>query len=409
MFERRHWIPPGGLLFAQACHGLSWILLLWIALSAGVDTLSAPALAWIHLVALGWFTAAALSILLHVIPAFTGLRWRFEQIARASLAAFAVAAAAFVLSLLLNVRFTGIAAAALFSGLLCYVLVAWWTLSAASALERTERAIARAISITLLMLVAVASLGLLLSFFVAGTLGGDWIARLPAAHANLAFFGWLSLLVYGVTARTVRPICGAKSRFVWLHIIVATSTLAGAPVLAAGLGLENSPVMWIGGGLLGLAALTYAVDMVDILFRATESHRPPQAFVAAAIAWLLIAIALGAATLGGRHLSFAYGFVLLIGWIGQLVNAHTFHIGTRLIATLYRGEDDETRPAQLLDVRLTWASFVFFQTAVASIACGLAFDNAGVAGWGAIAGIAGWLAMIVNLTIARARARAAPA
>jgi hypothetical protein len=333
------------------------------------------------------------------------LRWRFEQIARASLAAFAVGAGAFVLSLLLNVRLIGIAAAALFMGLLCYVFVAWWTLSTASGLERTERAIARAITITLLMLVAVASLGLLLSFFVTGTLDSNWIARLPAAHANLGFFGWLSLLVYGVSARTVRPICGAKSRFVWVHIIVGTSTLAGAPLLAAGLGLENSLVTWIGGGLLGLGALAYIADMVDILLRATESHRPPQAFVAAAIVWLLIAIALGAATLSGRQLSFAYGFVALIGWIGQMVNAHALHIGTRLIATVYRGDNDETQPAQLLDRRLTWASFGLFQGAVAAIAYGLAFDNAGVVGWGAVAGIAGWLAMIANVGHAQIRAR----
>jgi hypothetical protein len=409
MFARRHWIPPAGLLFAQACHGLSWILVLWVALRVGVDTLSPPALAWIHLAALGWFTVAALSILLHVIPAFTELRWRSEHIARASLAAFAVAVGAFVLSLLLNVRFAGIAAAALFFGLLCYAFVAWWTLSAAAGLERTQRAIARAIAITLLMLVVAASLGLLLSFFLSGTFSSDWIARLPAAHANLGLFGWLSLLVYGVSARTVGPICGAKSRFVWVHIVVGASTLAGAPVLAIGLGLGNALVAWIGAGLLGLGALAYIADMVDILLRATESHRAPQAFVAAAIAWLLVAIALGAATLAGRQLSFAYGFAALIGWTGQMVNAHTLHIGTRLIATVYRGDDDETRPAQLLDRRLTWASFGLFQAAVGSIVCGLAFDNAAIVSWGAAAGLAGWLAMIVNLSVARARARVAPA
>lgn len=409
MFARRHWIPPGGLLFAQACHGLSWILLLWIALNVGVDTLSAPAFAWIHLVALGWFTVAALSILLHVIPAFTGLQWRLERVARASLVVFAVAIGAFVLSLLVHARFAGISATAIFIGLLCYVAVAWRTLGAARGSERTERAIARAISITLLMLVVVASLGLLLSFFVSGTLDGTWIARLPAAHANLGFFGWLSLLVYGVSARTVQPICGAKPRFVWVHVIVGTSTLVGVPVLAIGLGLGNLLVIWFGGGLLAFGALTYIAGMTDILIRATESHRPPQAFMAASIAWLLLAVALGATLVAGRPLALAYGFVVLIGWIGQMVNAHTFHIGMRLIATVYRGDDDETRPQELLDQRLTWASFGLFQAAVASTACGLAFDSVVLVGCGAVAGIAAWLAMLLNLTIARARGRVIPA
>ncbi len=405
MFLRRHWIPPGGLLFAQAAAGLSWIVLLWIALSGSINSISGPALAWIHLVALGWFTVAALSILLHVIPGLTELRWRFEGVARAALGSFAVGVAAFVLSLLFALRFAGIFATALFVVLLCYATMAWMTLAQAHRLERRKRALARALSIVLAMLVTVAGLGVLLALFISGAVAGAWIARLPAAHATLGFYGWLSLLVYGISAQTVRPICGTKSRFFWIHIVVGTSTLIGAPLLAVGLALASAVGVWLGALLLGLGALAYAVDMGDILRRATTPHRPPQAFIAASVVWLLIAIALGASVLVGRPFSLAYGFVLLVGWVGQIVNAHMLHLATRVIATAYRGDDDETRPQELLDARFSWSCFALFQVSVGLVVCGLAFDLPWAATAGASAGIAGWVAMLAGFVIARGRAR----
>ncbi len=405
MFSRRHWIPPGGLLFAQAAAGLSWILLLWIALYGSIDGISGPALAWIHLVALGWFTVAALSILVHVVPGFTELKWRFEGVARASLAVFAMGIAAFVLSLLISVRFAGGTAAVMVTALLCYIIAAWMTLAQARRLAGTERAIARALSVVLAMLVAVAAFGLLLALFISGSVVNAFIARLPAAHANLGFYGWLSLLVYGISARTVRPICGVKSRFTWIHIVVGTSTLVGAPGLAAGLALENASLLWVSAILIGVGALTYAADMCDVLARAKAPHRPPQAFIAASIVWLVGAIALGASVLGDYPFAIVYGFLVLVGWIGQMANAHMHHLATRVIATVYRGDDDETRPQELLDTRLSWASFALFQAAVGFAACGLALGLRWAVAIGAVAGIAAWIAMSLNLAQASGRAR----
>ncbi|HYL27477.1 MAG TPA: hypothetical protein VEW74_06545, partial [Candidatus Nitrosotalea sp.] len=94
-------------------------------------------------------------------------------------------------------------------------------------------------------------------------------------------------------------------------------------------------------------------------------------------------------------------FVMLAGWVGQFVNAHVFHIGVRLIATIYRGDDDETRPQELLDPRWSWCVFIAFQIAVAAIAAGLVLDNPPIAIGGAAAGLFGWLAMITTLGRAR--------
>jgi len=144
MFARRHWIPPGGLIFAHACHGASWLLLLWIALFSSTTGLLSPAITWIHLVALGWFTLAALSVLLHAIPAFTDVRWRTESVARACVLVFAAGVVALVFALGTSTRSVGATAALVFAALIGYVAVAWESLARARNSERVERAIARA-------------------------------------------------------------------------------------------------------------------------------------------------------------------------------------------------------------------------------------------------------------------------
>jgi hypothetical protein len=64
------WIPPEGLIFGQLAHGASWILFLALAMR-DLSVTGLPALGWVHLV--------ALSILIHVIPAFTNVTWRWES------------------------------------------------------------------------------------------------------------------------------------------------------------------------------------------------------------------------------------------------------------------------------------------------------------------------------------------
>ncbi len=401
--RRRHWIPPGGFLFAQTCHGLSWILLLWIALSGNAFGLSLPVIGWIHLVALGWFTVAALSVLLFAIPQMADQPWRLEGAARAALGWFAAGVALFVLALFAATRFIGAAAALTYAALLVYLFAAWSTLVQRRAAERAERAIARAFFVVLLVLAIVATLGLILALSLSGVELGSWSARLPAAHGNVALFGWLSLLVYGVSTRTVRPITGASPSTL-THIVVGTATLLGAVVLACGLHAGNAVAVWAGGASLGLGAILYCADMARVLARATLPHRPPQAFIGASISWLLVALIAGTSALAGHATALAYGFVMLAGWIGQMVNAHMFHIGTRVVATVYRGEDDETPPAALLDQRLEWAAFGCFQAAVALVAIGLWLANAPLAVAGACAGIAGWAALVAALAVARSRA-----
>ncbi|MDQ2680379.1 MAG: hypothetical protein M3Y21_05070, partial [Candidatus Eremiobacteraeota bacterium] len=390
-------------LFAQLAHGASWLLLVWAGISGSVEVVDVVSIAWIHTLALGWATVAATSVLLHVIPGFTDAQWRFETQARLSIGVLAFGVVLFVAALLTYPQFAIVGAALIVCGLLAYCAAALATLWAAFRGERTERAIARALTITLLFMLLTALLGLALAALISGYHVPAWVSAVPATHANLGMLGWLSLLVFGVSARTVKPITGNKSRFSAAHIAVGSLTLLGVTLLAIGLS-GVSLLIWPGAICFAVAATIYMLDLLDILRRATVSHRVPQAFLLAGVAWLACGLVIGAGVLSGRPWQLAYGFIVLAGWIGQMINAHIYHIGVRLLLTVYRGDEDETRPQEVLDARLSWASFWLFQLAIVSATVGLLVANPILATFGGLVGCAGWLAMITNLVCARTKA-----
>lgn len=127
--------------------------------------------------------------------------------------------------------------------------------------------------------------------------------------------------------------------------------------------------------------------------------------MAAALTWLAVAIALGAGVLFGQPWQAAYVFVLLMGWVAHMVDAHIFHIGVRLLSTIYRGEDDETRPIELLDPRLAWLAFALFQLAVAAMTAGLLVPSKAACAAGAATGFLAWLVTMSAMLAARRAAR----
>ena len=110
-------------------------------------------------------------------------------------------------------------------------------------------------------------------------------------------------------------------------------------------------------------------------------------------------------TVAGKPWGAAAAYVVLIGWVGQLVNGHIYHIGVRLIATIARGDDDETPPGELLTAPLSWISFGLFQVAVACGAIALIASAAQLLSVAALAGFAGWVTLVANVASAANRAR----
>ncbi len=402
------WIPPQGLIFGQLAHAASWVVLLVVALR-GQSGFGLPALGWVHLVALGWLTMTALSVLVHVIPAFTDVVWRWEQLARGSLAVYALGVVILVGAFCTGtVRLLPWGGAVVALGLLGYAVPAALTLGAALRLGSIEAAIARALGETLTFLLLAAGLGLAFTLALNGLLP----ATLPAAgapiHAELGLIGWLTALVMGVSARTVGPIAGGRSRRPWRHIFAVTAVVLGMIGLGAGPAIGSPVVLWIGVVVLGLGVAVYVADLASVLRRATVRHRPPQAFLAAAALWLAAAFVVLVGALLGSPWWPVCIYLVLIGWIGQMVNGHLHHIGVRLISTVFRGDDDETRPEELLAPSLSWTAFGAFQVALILGAAGLLGGSSSLLASAGVAGLAGWAVMVANAAGAVRRASRPP-
>lgn len=394
----RLWIPPLPLAAGIAFQAASWVL---VVLAAPLGT-GAVGIAWVHAVGLGWITLTALSVLLHVVPGFTDLRWRGEGVARVAVAVALIASAAFVAALATGASaLVAPAGGVLAAAIAAYVAAALATL-AQPAEDRTSTAIARALALTFCALLATALLGAALAGAYAR--GDGAVLALAPSHALLGIVAWLSVLTSGVSARTFRPMLGARSRWPRVHIVSDGALFAGPVIAAIGVPLA-APLMQIGVVLAAIGAGAYVCDAADILRRASTPHRAAHAFVGAALVWLAIAAiaALGAA-FGAPWGAFAV-VAALAGWLGQMVNAHLHHLGARVLLTLVRGDEDETRPWEILDPRLSWTAFVCAQVAVAATLAALAFSLTPLFVLGGAAGIGATVAMIANVAGARRAAR----
>ncbi|MGH7684562.1 MAG: hypothetical protein ACREMT_09470, partial [Vulcanimicrobiaceae bacterium] len=286
------WIPKDTLAAANVFAGASWIVMLWLALR-GVEPGSLPSLGWVHVVALGWITLAALSVLLHVIGAFLDVEWFAQGVARWAVRAFALGV------ILLVIGFFGsdrgqIEGAALFTfvALCVYLVPTCITIGRALRGEFRERMVARAFLITLSSLFVTAALGAAFGLALKGRLNPTILIALPAAHAVLGIVAWLSSLVFGVSARTMRAITGVASGIPVAHVATSGLLLLGAILFAVAMA-TGSPVLSTAGVVLMCAgALFYAVDLFEIFRRRQHPNPVPQLFVIIANVWLVACVAL---------------------------------------------------------------------------------------------------------------------
>ncbi|HVA36396.1 MAG TPA: hypothetical protein VNJ51_02155 [Candidatus Dormibacteraeota bacterium] len=395
------WIPPGALVLGQLSHGLSWVLLFALALR-GATRPSPQGLAWIHLVALGWLTMVALAVLIFAAPNFTDVPLRNERLARVALYPYAAGVYLMVGGFWTS-RFvvTAWGTAVVAASIVAYLIPMLRTLGrAAAAAARAEAAIARAIAGVLLMLAAAAGLGVAMAWALEGGIFPELLERGPAVHAALAGIGWLTILVFGVSVQTLGPIAGRRPTQRWRHVAVGIATLAGVLALAGGLALALLPLAWAGGALVAAAVTLYIIDVSDVLNHAANPHRPPQAFLAAAVAWLAAAAVLGLGLLAGAPWQSAYAYAGLMGWLGQMVNGHLHHIPVRLMATMVRGDHDETPPAQVLSAPLSWLAWGLSQLAVATGIVALLAARPEILAAAALCGLGGWCAMAANAVVA---------
>jgi hypothetical protein len=386
--------------------GLSWILLFTVARSGAPMASSFAALGWVHLVALGWITLIALSILIHVIQAFLDIEWRLVGVAKVSTLFFAAGAAILVGGFLgpnLTVLQCGAWIALL--AVLTYAVAACTPLIAAMRRNGTARAVARAFGATLALLLVTASLGLLFALALRGIAPADVLRELPKSHALLGIAGWLSLLVMGVSARTMGPIAGERSRRIWAHVASSTLVLSGALLAAVTVALKLVPAALAGCGLILVGILTYTADLWRVLLRATVAHRPPQVLMASGALAAVVAAVLFTGSVLGQAWGPAAVYVALLGWIGSAVLAHIHHIGVRVLLTNVRGDDDETRPESVLDSRLTWITLLAYEAAVVLGTLALLRGEPAFLQLAALVGLISFLTTVSNLAAAYRAAR----
>lgn len=405
----RPWIPPASLIAGQLAHGLSWLLLTLTAWPA-TPGLSMPSLAWIHLVSLGWLTMTALGVLVHVIPGFMDVEWRLEGLARWSLLPFGIGVASLVLGFTWVQPWLLAAGSTLIAlGLVGFMIPAVATIMSFKATPTLKTPFKTGFLSVLTSLAIAAALGVTMAWALAGAPWTWALVHLPPIHAILAGGGWLSLLIFGVSTRIVFPVTGRRRTKLPLHVLVSAGFTLGAAILVLGLmpGLAHPILRWVGMGLVAAAAAMYLVDMGKLLVGAPNDHKPPIAYVASTLFYLGATVLIGLAVTAGRaEWQAALAYVGLVGWIGLSVNGYLHHIGIRLLATMARGDDDETPPIELLDPRLSWLAFAAQQVAVFGGMIVL-LSGAGhlLPAFGAC-GLVGWLAMLLNIRSAWLRATA---
>lgn len=419
--KARPWLPPAALAGAQLALGSSWVLL---GILAARQTLapSLAALAWVHLVALGWLTLTALAILFHVIPGFMDVAIPVEGFARGMLWVFmggvAVLVAGFWSSEPMWIAWGGVALTLGLLGTGVPLSVAVATQAIAQRRARARQGGTRTRNPAAPFVVAFASvfIALLLAagigLAMAGGLASWWPAAalaLAAVHAHLAAGGWLSLLVMGVSMRTLVRITRVRRSHPILHVAASTGFLAGIAILAIGLAIGAPIVSGAGAVAAALALIAYVVDAGRMLLVSRDPHAVVRAFLGCSLGYLLVTIALGLLVLAGRtDLAPAYAYVALVGWLGQMVVGHLHHIGIRFVITRVRGEDDETEPVEVLSAPLSWTTWATAQAAVALGTAGLVLALAPVVLIAAACGFLSWLALLANAFRAARAARLSP-
>ncbi len=398
VLKSQHWIPPEALIFAQLTLLVSWVVL-FLAGRQGAIGPSPIAFAWIHIVVLGWLTTTALAFLIHVLPTFTETPLRLERLARGALWLFEAGVVAIVVGFAFWDPIViscggGAAAIAVLAALTSFVAT---TAAAFRSDDNVVRAVARAFFIVFVMLALTVAIGFAMSAGLAG--GNASVLRFAFVHATLGVFGWLMLLVLGVSMRTYNALLGYRIGRT-AHISASSFVLAGVVVAAVGMLAGQSVVATAGAALLVAGAVIADFATIRGLRFATAEHRLPREFVAASAFWLLVAVSYGVAGLLGLNAWPAMLVAVLLGWIGQNVNAHMMHVGIRLLATIAISENDETQPSELLHRGVGITSWMLWQLAVAAAVVGAGNASGRLLQIAAVIGFAATVSVLANMVYA---------
>ncbi|MBM3270256.1 MAG: hypothetical protein FJZ01_21690, partial [Candidatus Sericytochromatia bacterium] len=254
------WLPPWVILAAHVAHGLSWSVLLGL-FATGQGAASFAAFAWPHLAGLAWLTTLSLGVLCHVIPGFLDVRIPAERFARAMMLVTwlggLLLAAGFWWGRADLLPWAGTVAMAGLVG--AGVPLAIGIASPPAEPDPDPAPLVPAFLFVLCALLVAAGLGTYLAAALAGKAFLSFpLAAVAAGHAHLAVGGWLTLLVMGVSTRTLRRILGAPPAA--RHGLVSALLSVGALLLGFAWLAPWPLAAQAGAAFAGAGALLYAFD-----------------------------------------------------------------------------------------------------------------------------------------------------
>lgn len=283
---------------------------------------SGPTVALVHMGTVGLLMLTMMGALYQMLPVVAGARVPLPRLAHLTLALMAVGTSSLVFA---QATFDAtaflVAAALLTAGLCTFWFPAAWALWRAGAGTR----VAGGIRLALLGLLAVALVGLHLSYARGrGGLPNAWVSW-RFAHAHLGLLGWVGALISAVSWQVVPMFYLAKEvpQAAQRAITVALGVTLGALLSVYAFGL---PQLAVAFAALPGAVAAWLVN--PALIARTIWTRKRRRKDSSLLFWWLslgsapVCLGLGAATLVTAHpaVPILYGLVALWGWAGALVH-----------------------------------------------------------------------------------------
>jgi hypothetical protein len=353
------WIPPFGILFGLLSYASSWVIMFF----AGVETSPVTGipfrfqLAWIHTLTIGLFTMIAISILFHVLPAFTREPVAHEMAARKTLPVLGLGVIGIVGFFISQGRpqwAWGFSVGAL--AVLLWAAFFLTSIVNGFAKKTSSRIQFAFFSIPSIFLAATAVFGLWIGTDLVFPPFPDWIfTRILPVHISMGLLGWLTLLIWLVSGLTHKPMLGISTDYP-LGVPVSSGSLAVGLLCFVVGRLSDFPLfIRIGEAIIFLSSLLYLAWSVLLLQKTHPMHPILKVWWITSVSGLSFSLATWAGFLlfGTRLDLVVYIFIAI--WLEPILLGHLHLIGVRLLATLVLGPEGQTPPKLVLKTSYSWA------------------------------------------------------
>ncbi len=313
-------VPLGYLGTAAAAYVLATLGVVWLAPELSRHYYHPRVLALTHLVTLGWVTLSIMGASYQIVPIALGRPFWSERLARWQFWILVAGIAGMVSHFHLG-TWAGLAASAALvaTGIVLYLVNV--TMTGRGLRQWTFPA--RAVLLGYVGLVLTALFGLALSVNrLWAFLPGDFLSTLHA-HAHLALLGWVTPMVFGVTARVYPMFLLCPEPAGWLGRVQLWGLGVGVPLLVVG--LLAAPGLTLPGALGVAAAATGHGLSLIVMIRGRK--RPALdwglRFTLTGAAFLVpsigVGLGLGLGVFSGPRAALAYAVLALGGWISLTI------------------------------------------------------------------------------------------